>query len=339
MLSGTAFSDPTYIDLNAKLYPTSIGPGGPLGHYRTYYKPGDHVMLMAIHTPGYLWGISWGNSFKDAKYVFTIKNNNIKDRINDPAPFEWSEPLHSSNSGRGMGFYIPSTAKPGDSYTLTVTLSVSGINIVPTSSTLPSTIIRVTDEISTDLWIPFLGEYDQGHWEWGKDQLGTCYEKYPTIPTTMKSFGCATTAKAFLFSYLDINYINNYRPGTLNNCLTLQDGYDAGCLIPKELPKAEVCKPYDVLWEGYYQKNIDGVKLTNILNTINDYLESGYPVIVKAMQKYDPDKLHYYVVIGKRGSDKWNVFDPLDGQIYRMEDTRLNLKNDKIRGIYLYSQW
>ena len=333
LLTGTAFSAPTIsIDLDAKVYPISGGPGGPLGHFRTYYKPGDHIMLDASHSPGYKWGISWNDGWKDAIYVFTVTNNNRNERINDPPPFERPVSLHASNSGFGIPLTIPTTAKSGDSYTLTVTLSVSGLKIKPINPKYASTIIRVTDEISTDLWIPFMGEFDQGDWIWGTDHLGTC-------TTTMAENGCATTAKAFLFSYLDYNNSWNYQPGILNQCLTLQGAY--GHLKgdpPNELcgVRADTeaialkCAPFDVIWDGYYTDNLK--------NRINNQLADGWPVLIKAMQEYNPKHLHYYVVVGKRGTNKWNVFDPLDGQIYRMEDTRLQLNNSKILAVYLYSQ-
>jgi hypothetical protein len=301
------------IDLNSK---TFLQPfGGEMLFYKTYFKPGDAIILNATWKPFNLWK----NTFSEriVTVSFKISGNNI---INQPI-LESSWPYSSDigASGMGVNWVLPSTVIIGKPIKITATLTVPGIITKSVHS-----YIYPTNEISHDLKILFMGEFEQGDWAWGTDHLGTCN-------TTIAKEGCATTAKAFVFSYYYDAGWN--RPDTLNECLTSNGGYINGCLIPGVNPNdylaASKCTPYGVYWNGYDAGNGNALS-----QEINQWLDFGYPVIVKAKQYSDK---HYYVIIGRRGEKKWNVFDPLDGQIHRMED--VGLTNNMILGTYVYSHW
>lgn len=118
------------------------------------------------------------------------------------------------------------------------------------------------------------------------------------------------------------NYID---PGTLNACLTQnKDGYVDGCYMPHN-DENKICAPSGVLWEGRFEKKIS--------DRINDFLNSGFPVIAKV--HYSGADNHFVVVVGKR-EKKWNIFDPLDGHLH-MKETKSEFGD--FLAVYLFSQW
>lgn len=315
LLKGSSVSS-VDVDLNAKITPYD-NYRGITGHYRTYYRPGEKVALWAQWRPFYSWEMPFVG--KELTITHTLKKGAdilFESRI--------QQPLTDSDAnwtGSAPSYEIPATAKVGDVYTLTVTFSVNGINIVNTNQSAPEkTKLYIIGESPSDLPIRFLYEFEQRDWDWGQDKLGTCN-------TTMAKEGCATTAKAFAFSTIEPYYIS---PGYMNSCLTSQGGYAGGCLIPQNNDNniSNKCAPLGVFWEGYYPKD----KKTP--DRINQSLKDGIPVIVKAAQY---GAKHYYTIVGKRADNKWNVFDPLDGQIHMMESRGLTYS--MIEAIYLYSLW
>jgi hypothetical protein len=304
------------IDLNAKASPI---PDGVPTHFKTYYKAGDAVLLWATWRPFMFWDVPYvGRELtitrtlrKGPRVVFS---DQLKSVLGE-SDAGWS--------GVAYWYLIPETVRAGEMFTFQVTFSVSGLDIADTHRWAPpSTRLFITDQDCSDLPVRFLPEFEQGHWEWGQDRLGTCR-------TTMARGGSATTSKAFLFDYFS-DPATVATPGGLNECLTLNGGYEpgTGCLMPDDNTNdiALVCAPSDVLWEGY----AGGPRLAERIRWI---LDGGSPVMVKALQYWE---LRYYVIVGRRGADQWNVFDPQDGQIHMME-TR-GLSNWMIRGVYLYSR-
>ncbi len=299
------------IDLNAK-----IGPSDLSGHYRTYYRPGDTVMLWAQWRPFRTWKIDLAGRCVAISYV--IKNGS--EVLSHEESFEVTEMLDWM--GYGIGYQIPPTAKAGDVYTFHVAMSVTGVNFVDTYKSAPSsTKLYITDEASSDLAIPYMDEFEQRNWSWSQESLGTCR-------TTIGKAGGAVTSEAFVFAYFSSYSL--WDPGKLNECLTDENAYapGTGCLLPTDNMGniALACAPAGVFWIGYFSDRRSNAR-------IRESLERGFPVIAKAVQY---GEVRYYVIVGSRGDDRWNVFDPVDGQIHMMESR--DLTNSMIRAVYLYGQ-
>ncbi len=284
-------------------------------HYKTYYKPGDVIFLGATWRPLSDWGIPFSGREIDIQITLkkgsTIVYSDEEKSVLDDTDGGWFTVA--------FGHVVPEAAEAGDVYTLQVSLSVSGVNIVETHKPAPSrTKLYVIAEDPSDLPIPLMYGFEQRNWDWAEDRVGDC-------KATMEKEGWATTSKALVFGFF--SYPDNLSPGQLNSCLRTDGGYVGGCLIPRDNADnlALVCAPSDVRWEGYYRGS-------HLSERIQSSLDSGFPVIAEAGQHND---LRYYVIAGRRGAHEWNVFDPLDGQIHTMESR--GLTNSMIKGVYLYS--
>jgi hypothetical protein len=296
------------------------------GVYKTYFAPGEQSILWAFWEPFSLWGISVAGH----ELTVTVILKDVLTRT-VAAQFTHTEILADNGglSGIGHGFTIPSSAQDGTSYILTVKMTVSGVTLTSPTSTKK---LYVTTQSVNDLQLPAVFRFSQNSWIWATDQLGTCPN------TTIGNSGSATTSKAFLFKYFG-TAIN---PLTLDTCLTQNSGYlfdplGGKCRIPgnqtnPSVPgplahghfKNEICAPAALNWDGFFS--------TDLTNRINDYLNSGFPVIAKTTYGAEA-KEHFVVVVGRRGN-KWDIFDPLDGH-YHMKETR---HLGALEGVWLFSQ-
>lgn len=299
------------IGLSAKLLPV-IGPYG--AHARTYFKAGERVGLEAEFRPISQWGIPSDRNI-NFKYTLTLEKHTI---CNFEYNFNWAPPVDFIGLSAGP-CNIPVDAKGQG--VLTVSVSAKGIN------QKASTTMYIIEEDYTDLPIPEMYDFRQGSWQWKDIPLGDCKDN-----TTIGKYGCATTSKAFMFNYFAAG--NWYRPDSLNYCLLTNSGYDyyKGCYdgIPHDSANL-ICAPPDVLWEGF----VTGFNLS----TIHNYLDSGFPVLLKTKVSavHGGTTEHYVVAVGKRESGKLDIYDPWDGQIHLYEHSATNILS--ITAMYLFSQW
>jgi len=314
------------IGLMARISPEPDWDSNFMYHYRTYYKAGDQIFLEASFRPPKDWSIP-----KNSKIIITwtlqfgkTKRCNFSSEI----PYIGNENLTGSNFGCELS--------ENDSGTGTLKITVKAPGVFASSSSN----VYIINKDFHDLPVEILVGFSQRDWRWKNEPLGDCKDN-----TTIGSDGCATTSKAFIFNYLDPD--TYYFPDYLDTCLTNNGGYTflKGCYdgIPMDSSNL-ICAPSDVLWEGYYcdpnlEKNCNQssrMSHSAIMETIDNYLESGFPVLIKTSLRNGGT--HYVVVVGKREYGEWNVYDPWDGQIHMIEKTPSGVDKNKIRAIYLFSQ-
>lgn len=311
------------ISLSATAMPY-LGYGQWTG-YKTYFNPGDKISMVVDHLPVGQWGIATNTKYT---YKFQLALNNSYfcafDQINS----------YSDTNPWGTGMMTPGCQLPADATgSGEITITVQADNIKQTASTK----FYVTKDSYSDLPLPWV-TFSQREWVWKNDPLGDCKGH-----TTIGTDGCATTSKAYLFKYLSPNWLHT--PGTFNQCLSGNGGYDffKGCFdgIPRDSVNL-TCAPFDVLWENYYcdpahSNSCNGTSsksTAQLAEIIDQYLTAGIPVLAKTNAK---GGVHYVVIMGKRETGQWNVFDPWDGQVHLLEKAPTGIRN--ISAIYLFSQW
>ena len=174
-------------------------------------------------------------------------------------------------------------------------------------------------------------DVSQTNGKWQGDNLGDC-----TDNTYIWNKGSATTCKAFLFDCLgDLHY--NTIPSWLNNWLRDSGGYTScgsckACCPTNEVnaqgvPLNQLCAPDRVKFEGCVQSNV-----SQSFAKIEQDVAAGIPAMVQTTN----DGPQFVVVVGKRASGDWDIFDPWDGQLHIMGKD--GITKNMITKIYFYSK-
>jgi hypothetical protein len=89
----------------------------------------------------------------------------------------------------------------------------------------------------------------------------------------------------------------------------------------------QICAPANIKWVKCYSVNI-----SQYYSKIEAYIAKGIPVMIQTT-KYG---MHYVVVIGRRASGNWDIFDPWDGQRHIM--TKDGITKSMITKIYFFDR-
>lgn len=177
------------------------GDYGDQGPFKTYYAPGDQLILWASWPPINKWGVPWVGKQCNVKLKLTDEK---KKKVTFEKTHKRTLSLDDTNwIGLGYSFVIPSSTKNKTSFTLRVEIGVSGTTTVSGDNKLYVTTVPI-DDLPLPWTYPYMAS--QNSWLWKTDTLGTCK---PEIDT-MGKLGCATTCKAFLFNYYVPNTTAQY---------------------------------------------------------------------------------------------------------------------------------
>ncbi len=301
--------------------------------WRTYFPSGANVQCWACFKGVSTWGVPM-----DGSLTMTV---NFKFAVGGYAR-EWNDhiPLNADYVGISDGDTIPANIPDGTSGTLTVNLTIPGYTVVQGGDGITSApaLNQITFDVANDAYtdiklIPQNGpDVSQTNGYWQGDHLGDCADD-----SYMWNKGAATTSKAFLFDCLGDNRYNTI-PGWLNVWLRDGGGYVTcgscnGCCPTNEVnvqgvPLNQLFAPEGVRFEGCVTTNV-----SQAFPKIERYVSLGIPVMVRITRKGLPT---FVVVVGKRDSGDWDIFDPWDGQLHIM--AKAGLTKDMITGVYFYSK-
>jgi hypothetical protein len=300
-------------------------------YWRTYFPSGSNVQCWACFKGASTWGVPIDGTLTMTLHFKFAVGSYVR---------EWDDQvlLDADYVSIGDGDAIPANIPDGTSGTLTINITIPGYTVVlggdgvTSAPALNQITFDVANDAYTDIkFIPRNGpDVSQTNGNWQGDHLGDCTTSY------MWNKGSATTCKAFLFDCLGgIRY--NTIPGWLNFWLRDGGGYIScgncnGCCPTNEVnaqgvPLNQLYAPDMVRFEGCVQTNI-----SQYLPKIERYVAAGIPVMVQTTK----NGLDYVVVVGKRASGDWDIFDPWDGQLHIMGKD--GITKDMITGVYFYSR-
>ncbi len=300
-------------------------------YWRTYFPSGADVQVWACFKRPSTWGVPI-----DGTLTMTV---NFKFAVGTYVR-EWNDQLllDADYVSISDGDKIPANIPDGTAGTLTVNATIPGYTVVLGGDGVTSApaLNQITFYVANDAYadikfIPRNGpDVSQTNGAWQGDHLGDC-----TDNNYIWNKGSATTCKAFIFDCLGgVRY--NTIPGWLNIWLTEAGGYiNCGCnsccptneVTAQGVPLNQLCAPDKVKFAGCVQTNV-----SQSFATLERYVAAGLPVMVQTTK----NGLHYVVVVGKRASGDWDIFDPWDGQLHIMGQD--GITKDMITKIYFYSK-
>ena len=245
--------------------------------------------------------------------------------------------------GIGNSVQLPANLPHGASGTVTITITVPDFEVVVGGDDITSpppmnqSKIFIDNGIFKDItanFSNFIGDFSQTNGAWQGIHVGNCQDD-----TKMWNKGSATTCKAFIFNLLARKYFCS--PGSLNNILTISDGYIMSpngykwcCPTNETVIINGITKPLNLIgspgvtrWDGCVESDIQ-----KFLPKIDEYIANNLPVMIET----NKNGQQYFVVVGKRDSGEWNLFDTWDGQGYIM--SKAGITHDMISKIYFYNR-
>jgi hypothetical protein len=304
---------------------------------KTYCKSGDYLMLWAWFLPLFQWGVPLDGR---------LMNINFKVIIDGVVVAETNREVAISNLnyvGIGNFVQLPANLPNGASGTVTATITVPNFEVIIGGDGITSPPPMNQSKIFIDNgnfkdiaynFSYFPGDFSQTNGAWQGMHIGNCQDD-----TKMWNKGSATTCKAFIFNFLARRYFCS--PASLNSVLTIKDGYIMGangykwcCPTNETVIIDGIMKPMNLigapgvtLWDGCVESDIQ-----NFFPKIEKYIANNLPVMIET----NKNGQQHFVVVGKRDSGEWNLFDPWDGQAYPM--SKAGITRDMITKIYFYNR-
>jgi hypothetical protein len=304
---------------------------------KTYYKSGEFLIIWAWFLPVFLWGVPLDGRPMNINYKVIIDGVTVAD-MNRTLAID-----NLNYVGVSTSVQLPANLTNGASGTVTVTITVPDFEVIVGGDGITSPPPMNQSNIFIDNgnfkditcnFSNFIGDASQTFGVWQGMSIGNCQDD-----TKLWNKGSATTCKAFIFNFLARKYFCS--PGSLNYILTMQNGYIMGangfnwcCPSNETVIINGITKPMNLIgapgvtrWDGCVESDIH-----NFLPTIDKNIANNLPVMIET----NKNGQQYFVVVGKRESGEWNLFDPWDGQAYTM--SKAGITHDMISKIYFFNR-
>ena len=332
-ISHAAQTNPIFL----KALSTSSSNGNRYPIPKTYYKSGEVLSLWAWFLPVFQWGVPLDGRLMNINYKVIIDEVTVIDRNITHAISNYNY------VGVSTSVQLPANLTNGASGTVTVTITVPDFEVIVGGDGITSPPLMNQSKIFIDNgnykdiacnFSNFIGDLSQTNGAYQGTHIGNCQDD-----TKMWNKGSATTCKAFIFDFLARKYFCS--PGSLNSVLSIKDGYIMGangykwcCPTNETVIIDGIIKPMNLigapgvtLWDGCVESDIQ-----NFYPKIEKYIANNLPVMIET----NKNGQQYFVVIGKRDSGEWDLFDPWDGQGYMM--SKAGITKDMITKIYFYNR-